>query len=633
MLSAFRRLAGTWFARALFLLLILSFGIWGIEDIVRNFGRDDAVARVGDEPVPLADAQNAARREINRLQRQFGDRFEVTDSIRESVARQVLDSLVNERSLRQEAERLGVVATTEAVRGYVFAIPAFQANGQFDRRLFDQFLRGNGVDEPTFLRLVAGELQRQQIAAAVRAGVAAPDALAKPLLAWFNEKRVATVVSLPLSDAPAPPEPAEAQLDRFRENNPAEFSSPEYRTATVARLAAEILVPEVSVSDADVAAAYESQRDRFSAPERRVLEQALMPDQAAAAAIAEAWTAGASFADVAARAREAGGQATELGALDRAGLPFPELAEPAFGAAAGAVTAPVQSPFGWHVLRVARIEPPGVRPLDEVREELRRELAQTRAADLAYERVNGAEDALAGGAPLAEVAEQFRLPFATVTTNAAGRDRAGAEVSLPVPDYARAETLAAIFSAQAGRAARMAESAAGAGFVAVELREVAPPALRPLAEVRDAVRAAWEKDQRTRAQEERAAALMAAVKDGTTLAGAAEAAGLRAERFGPFGRDPRADAPGAGPPEALLPALFAAQPQATTMARVADGFAVAQLLSVEADPGTDASALAALRGTIEQSMQDELESQYLAALRERARVRINPELLPQVSAR
>ncbi len=633
MLTTLRRLAGTWFAKALFGLLILSFGIWGIEDVVRNLGRDDAVARVGGEAIDLADARDAARRELSRLQRQLGSRFEATEGIREMVARQAVDALVTERVLRQEAGRMGVAATPEAIRDYVFAIPAFQADGRFDRRLLDRFLRGNGVDEAAFLRLVGSELQRQQLSAAVRAGSAAPDAMARPLLSWARERRTADVVLLPLAEAPEPPAPTEAQLDRFRENNPTSFSSPEYRTATVARLAAETVAPEIAVSDAEIARSYEEQRDRFAAPERRVLEQLLLPDQAAAASFAEAWAAGATFEALAARARGAGGQATELGALDRAGLPIPELAEPVFSAAAGGVTAPVQSPFGWHVIRVARIEPPGVRTLDEVREELRREIAQTRAADLAYERVNAAEDALAGGAPLAEVAEQSRLRAGTVTTDAAGRDRSGTAVALPVPDYARAETLAAIFAARTGQPARMAESAAGAGFVAVELREVSPPALRPLAAVADAVRAAWETEARVRAQEERATALMTAARGGAGLARAAEAAGLGADRLGPFGRDPREGSPVPGPPGALLPGLFAAKPNDLTMSRVADGFAVAQLLSVEADPGTDPSALAAIRGVIEESIQDELETQYVAALRARADVRINQNLLSQVTAR
>jgi len=49
----------------------------------------------------------------------------------------------------------------------------------------------------------------------------------------------------------------------------------------------------------------------------------------------------------------------------------------------------VQSPFGWHVLKVAKIEPATARRLADVRDELRRELAHDRAVDMAYERATG----------------------------------------------------------------------------------------------------------------------------------------------------------------------------------------------------------------------------------------------------
>ncbi len=80
MLTAMRRLAGTWVAKILFVLLVLSFAIWGIEDVVRNFGRETAVARVGGEPIELAEAQMAAQREMGRLARQLGSRFEPDDT-------------------------------------------------------------------------------------------------------------------------------------------------------------------------------------------------------------------------------------------------------------------------------------------------------------------------------------------------------------------------------------------------------------------------------------------------------------------------------------------------------------------------------------------------------------------------
>src|SRR3712207_8529340 len=82
MLTALRRLASTWVARALFVLLVLSFGIWGIGDTVRNLGRDTALARVDGEPIEMEEAQAALRREMQRLSRTLGSRFENDPRVR-----------------------------------------------------------------------------------------------------------------------------------------------------------------------------------------------------------------------------------------------------------------------------------------------------------------------------------------------------------------------------------------------------------------------------------------------------------------------------------------------------------------------------------------------------------------------
>lgn len=634
MLTAFRRLAGTWFAKGLFLLLILSFGIWGIEDVVRNFGRDSAVARVDGQPIELAEAQAAARRQMAQLQRQLGPDFAINDALRQTAAQQAVAALVNQRIASAESDRMGIAASDQAVRDYVFAIPAFQAGGQFSRAIFNQFLRGNGLDENGFLALVKRELERQQIITSVRAGIHAPDALVKPLLAQAGERRVVELATLPLSDAPEPPAPTEEQLRRFWENNPQQFSTPEYRTATVARLAAEIVMKDVQVTDEEIAQAYAAAGDRFHTPERRTLEQVLFPTgpqaEEEAKALAETWKGGADFAAITGKAKAEGGQPVELGTLSQAEIPVAELARAAFATPEGEVSAPVRSSFGWHVLKVVKVEPPAVRGLDQARDELRNELAQSKAADLAFDRINGAEDALAGGAKLAEAAKQFGMEVGTVTVDATGHAPDGQVASLPVPDYARDETLAAIFAAQPRQPARMEESKAGAGFVGVELDSVQPPAPRPFEQVEDAVRAAWTEDARAHAQEEKAAALLTAVKDGRSLEDAAKEAGVIALRSDPFGRDGRNEAGPRVPPE-LLNQIFGTKPNDATMVRTAQGFAVAQVLEVTPGDVADASALRAFRGRIESGMGDELEIQYLNALRDRTPVQINEALLPQVA--
>lgn len=628
MITAMRRLAGTWFAKLLFVLLILSFAVWGIEDMLRNIGRDTAVARVGNDAIEVEEAQEAARRELQRIQRQLQGRVELDARIRRAVAEQALEGLVLDRVLRQEQARMRIVVPDDVVRDYIFQIPGFAGlDGRFSREMFNNFLRSNEMTEARFLDLLRTDLGRQQLSGAVRAGAAAPEALASRMLAWTLERRTATLVELPFAEAPEPEAPTEAQLARFHENNARQFSTPEYRDVALATLNAARLMSEVEVSERDIEDGYAANRARYETPEQREIFQAVMQDEAAAQAIAAQWQTGADFAAIEAAASAAGGLASSLGLSSRADLPLPALADAAFALAPGTVSAPVQSPFGWHVLRVGRVQPGAQRSLDEVRGELRAEIQAERAADLAFDRVNRVEDALAGGASLAEAARRYSLGYVETRLDANGRAPDGSEVELPVAPAVRAGVLRAIFTAERGAAPRLQEGEWG--FLAMDLREITPPALRPLDTVRGQVIAGFLAAARRRWQEERAAALLAGTRAGQTLAAAAEAAQITAEELGPFGRE----AGGANPmPRDLLAPVFELAVNATTMIERAQSFAVMQLLSVTpADLSGETAALVTLRGEAGQAMAEDFEAQYQAALRARANVRINPRLVDQMA--
>jgi peptidyl-prolyl cis-trans isomerase D len=632
MITWFRKLAQSWVAKVLFILLILSFGIWGIEDVVRNIWRETAVVRMEGARIEVPEAQAAARRDLQRLQRQLGPAFEPDERIREAIAAQAVETLIAERAQRIEAARLGVATPDSQVADYVRAIPSFQTGGQFNRIILEQFLRQSDMNEAMFLQIVRDDLQRMQVIGAVRAGAAAPEMLARALFRWERERRVAQVVELPLLDAPEPEAPTEAQLTRFHANNPERFSTPEMREATIAVLSPETLLDQVEVPDEELRAAYDQRRGQFGTPERRGLEQALLPNEDAARSLAAAWASNPDFAAVTQAAAAAGGSAVSLGTVTRDELPVPELAEAAFAAPQGGVTAPVRSPFGWHVLRVDSVTPGAQQSFDEVRNRLREEIGLERAADLAFERANRVEDAIAGGAQLEEAARRYGMAVATITLDLRGNDAEGAPVPLPVPVAGRPETLRAIFTAEPGRAPRLQELRQADGFIAVELRSVTPPALRPFETVAADVRLAFLTDARRRFQEERAAALLAAVRGGQTLEAAATAAGLTSERIGPFPRRPDPAATGPAVPPELLPSLFGARPNEPTMVPTRDGFAVAQLLEiVPPDEAAEAEGLANARRNAQAQAAEDLEAQFAQALRNRAAPRIGPTLMQQVT--
>lgn len=630
MITFMRRLASTWVAKALFILLVLSFAVWGIEDVVRNFGRDTAVARVGNMAIEADEAQMAARREMSRIARQFGNRFEPNEAIRRAVAVGALENLIGERAMMAEAERMGVVAPEEMVRDTIFAIPGLTGpDGRFSREILAQLLRSNELTEAQFLSLIRGDLLRQQLLGAVRSGAAAPDALTAPLLVWQTERRAADVVLLPFSAAPEPEAPTEAQLQRFLENNPQRFSTPEYRQISIAVLSAESLASEIAVSEGDIKQAFEARHGQYDRPERRQIRQVVLADEARAREVAQLWQAGAEWETVEAAATAAGGQAMALPMGDKASLPIPALADAAFAALPQSVTDPVQSPFGWHVIGIEAVEPAQIFTLDQLRDTLRQDIAKDRALDLAYERGNKVEDALAGGMTLAEAAPRFGLTLVSATLDPAGRTPANEAVALPLPADQRNAVLRAIFTQDQGAAPRLQEF--GDSFVAIDVSAITPPQLRPFAEVEQDLRRAVIADARRRFTETRAAGILAAQRGGKTLQEAAQEFGLVSTRTAPFGRDPAQGSP--VPPE-LLPPLFEAKRGEATMSEIRGGFAVAAVADIlRLDPATDPLGMGRVRVEIEQAVAEDLEQQFQAALRVRAKVRINESVLEQVVGR
>lgn len=621
MLTALRHAAESLVAKILFALLIVSFAIWGIGDVVRNiFQPDLSVAAVGTERIGLDEAMEEYRRELSNLTRQFGGRFEPTEAIRRSIAEQVVIRLAAGRAIDLEARRMGLAVGEAALRQAVFALPAFAGpDGRFSPAIFQNFLRNQGLGEAQFLAALRADLGRQTLISAVRGGAAAPTLLARDLLGYVGETRTADIAVITTAAIPAPPPPEGTVLQRWYDTHPEDFAAPEYRTVVVAVLGPDQLASTVEVSDADVAAAFTARQAELEQPERRDADQLQVPDEATAGVLAAQWKLGADWATMAAHATEAGGTANRLGLVARPAIPILALADAVFGVDDPGVVGPVRTPFGWAVVKVNRIEPGRNPTLAEAAPQLRAAIARERAADLVYERERSIEDALAGGSSLEEVARANDMALFQGTVDAEGRNEQGAQVALgPVAN----EALAAAFAAGPGEEPRLSEAERGV-FFAVQVLGITPAATKPFAAVRDAVLAAWIADTRSRAAEEAATALMTTARArAADLAEAARAAGVGVTRSSPIAR-PGPQTPQTGELE-LARAVFAlSRPGEVSMVRTADGFAVIALAAIIPTPEDDA-AIQRMRAEVSRAIGGDVELAFVDALRSHAGVTLSP---------
>lgn len=631
MIASFRNSLGGWAARGLFVLLIAAFAVWGVGDVFRMMSGDRWVAKVGSRTIELPEVQSAYQRQMAQVSRMLRGQ-EATPEIRQSVLNQTLDRLITQTAILEEGQRLGLAVPEDAMRQAIAKIPAFAGpGGAFDLTTYQTILRNNGLTEPAFLALMRDDLINRQLMETVRAGAFAAPLLVDALFAVQGEQRSAVIAEFPFSAAQASAAPTEAQLERWWDNHPDLYSSPEYRRIKAVILSPETIAKDVTVDEADLRAFYDAHRADYTTPELRSAQVVTVPSEASARAIAQQWRGGAGWPAIEAAAGTAGGSAVALDASTKAAFPSDTLANEVFGAASGDIRGPAQGPLGWTVLRVGTITPGTDRSFADARDEIRARLAAERANDLLYERANRLDGLLAGGSTLDQLPDDLGAAAVEGTLDAQGRTLSGQPAPLPGAPELKAALIQAAFAAQKGDPARLTDvpnaGGGGTGYYAFAVEDVTPASPRPLDEVKDRVRADWLRDAARRAEEQKAAALLAAVKGGQNFADAARAAGVAIRTTPPAGR---AGGDGAVPDKLLRP-LFGLKPGEPAMVETPSGFVVAVVGEVrQPDPKSDPAGYARLDDVVAQAIATDAEITFATALRNRAQAKVNPSQLATI---
>ncbi len=626
MLQAIRSKAGSRVVKGLFVVLIATFGIWGIGDIFRNRGSDTVVATVDGTAIGADTLESALRSALERMQQQTGTPVDFRQARKLGVLDDVLAQLIDQRLVEREAARLQLVVSDEMLRRAIFQNPNFRGpNGVFDRSAFNALLAANHLSEDQYVAELRREIPRTDLLSAATFGAAAPAAMVDRLYGYRDEQRIADIVSLPAARAGDVGQPGAAELDAFYEAHKDRFRAPEYRALTIASLSPSALARNIRVSEEKLKDEYAERQGDFVLPERRRIEQILAPTEAKSKAAAAALAAGKDWKEVATTIAGQNPETIDLGLMKRAELPS-ELADAVFALPLDKPSAPIESPLGWHIFRVVKIEPPATQSFAEARATLAAKVAHDEAVDRIYKIADQVDDALAGGASLEEVAAKFGLKKTVVAAiDEHGQGPDGKVVALPI---APAEVAKLGFATEEGQISRVTESNDNSLYV-LRTDKVTPPTIKPLAAVKPEAVTAWQAEKRAAAVAGEAAALAQSVTPGTQLVTAANAKGLKVETSPPLRRSGSTGTP--VPPD-LVAKLFAAAPGGVVTSTNATGAHVAQLVAIR-PPGegpTAKAATAELSQALTADLEFDLAAEFTRGLRRQFPVDIRHEALDRM---
>ncbi|MFQ5485583.1 MAG: peptidylprolyl isomerase, partial [Desulfobacterales bacterium] len=354
---------------------------------------------------------------IEQLRKSFGNRL--SDDILKSFQpkNRALEQLISRRLLLQEAEKLQFSVSEDELSNSIKNIPAFQIAGIFNNRLYQRVLNSNRLTPEMFEHSQKMSILTKKLRFLLEDSVKVSNAEARD---WYKWNKTSVKIDYLLfepgryKDIQIAADEINTFFDRHKESYKTEakmkvrylhFDPEEYR-------------PDIAITDEEISEYYESNTAEFKKPKTVEARHILLKvDQGAAQEtvdekkgkilnILKKAREGEDFAQLAKTysegpTRDTGGY---LGAFQKEAMVRP-FAEKAFSMKAGEISEPVRTRFGWHLIKVEKVNEASTLSRKEAEDDIREKLTDKRAKALASDEAETVADALFDGDDLAKAAE------------------------------------------------------------------------------------------------------------------------------------------------------------------------------------------------------------------------------------
>lgn len=419
------KFSGT-FAAVLLGLLAISFVFFGIGNF--NFLSGGNAAVVEDVEISVAQLENAFQNQLLQLQ-DFGDLPPETMRL---IRQNTLERLIRETLVDVHVAEQGYRVGDQQIAEIIQSEPQFQENGVFKKELYYNWLDQRVLDPRTFEAQQRQSMRVSQLQRGVGATAFVTPSEYRRYLNLIGEQRVVSLARFDIAALAETIVVKDEDVQAYYDANPDEFLAPESVDFAYIELDRNALAEEIAISEDVLQQYYQDNAARFLQDEQRRASHILIPvedDEAAARELAASLTAraqaGEPFADLARQHSKDGGTASQgggLGTMLQSQMPG-ALGDAIFATGAGAITGPVRTDFGYHVVRVDEVIPGGPLPLAEVRGELLQELRAQRLDERFRTLERQLSDAAFDANSLQAIAAEAGLEMQTAT----GFTRAGGE--------------------------------------------------------------------------------------------------------------------------------------------------------------------------------------------------------------
>jgi peptidyl-prolyl cis-trans isomerase D len=608
-------------------LITLPFAFFGVDYYFRNASSVTEIAKVGGDRITQAEFADTLRDQQDRMRQQLGANFDPALFDSPEVRYSILDQIVSQRLLEGQARRDSFRVADAQLAQFIGALPAFQEEGKFSRARYEQLLASQNLTPLMFEQRLRQELTLAPLQEPLANANIVARSNVERYLSLAEQQRIASSVSIAPDAYLKEVKIDDAAIKAFYDGNQAAFQTPEEVKIEYVSLSPDAVSGQLAVDPAEVRKAYDDNLKLYSKPEQRQASHILVavkPDaseeQKAAARkkaediAAQARKNPAQFADLAKKNSDdpgSAGQGGDLGAFARDGSMVKPFEDAVFSAKQGDIVGPVQTDFGWHVIKVTSIQPGKTLSFDEARPAIEQDLKRQKSSrkfvetaeqfqNLVYEQ----SESLQPAAKALNLQVQTTPFLSRAQVQSLGRNNAKFVQAVFSPD-----------SLQSKRNTEAIEVAQNT-LMAARVIEHKPAAPRPFDEVKTEIRR----------QLERSAASELAQKAGKERLAMLEQGKDAGLSFGkPVTLTRNQPQPGF-PPDALVKIFQASAAKLPTYLGLPGeqgAFSIYRVEKVVPPSAPDADKLTAMTARFADQVGRELVTSYIASLRSKADVRIN----------
>jgi len=532
-----RKHATSWLIKIILGAIVVVFVLWGVGSWTSQ--RRNMVATVNGTMITVDDYRVAYKRLIEQVRQSFGNNL--NDELIKTLQldKQALNQLIDKALMRQAAAELGLRVSDQELSQSIRSISAFQNGGVFDPRRYQGVLNSNDLTPEAFEVGQRDALLMEKLNNLISGSVKVSD---QEAMAWYMWNEAMVNLDFFLLEADRYPDIAVTaeEIQKYFESHKESYKTEPALKVRYVKFEPKSWVSQVKVTDDEIQIYYDDHADEFQNPKtveaRHILikvDQAADTETVAAAKkriedVLQKARAGEDFAELAKKysegpSKDKGGY---LGTFKRDAMVKP-FSDKAFSMKPGEISDPVQTRFGWHLIKVEKVNEATTTPLADAKNEIRKKLADERAKQLAYDAAESVFDAAFEGRSLEEIAADQHLALHTTDFFTRKEPLKG------VPD--KAGFAKAAFDLPEEEVSEIQDL--GDGYYLLEVAAKQAARIPELAEVAEKVKADLINEKKNEKAKTDAEALLSALKDGSTLEAAGEKFDLAPKSTGFFKRN------------------------------------------------------------------------------------------------